>query len=110
MDALNAQKGPEVIVGDIVVLEVVRGVRGARDAATVLRGFKARGITPFLSPDLAIEAAHNDRRLRSIGITVNKMADLIIATFCIANGHSLLHEDRDYDHFAKHLGLRVASA
>jgi predicted nucleic acid-binding protein len=33
--------------------------------------------------------------------------DLIIATYCIERGHVLLHEDRDFDPFERHLGLKV---
>lgn len=45
--------------------------------------------------------------LRQIGVTVRKTIDTIIATRCIENGYQLLHADRDFDPFAKHLGLRV---
>ena len=31
----------------------------------------------------------------------------MIATFCIEEGHQLLHHDSDFDPFEKHLGLRV---
>jgi predicted nucleic acid-binding protein len=33
---------------------------------------------------------------------------VIIATFCLEHGHALLHDDRDFDPFADHLGMRVA--
>jgi predicted nucleic acid-binding protein len=29
------------------------------------------------------------------------------APFCIEEGHELLHRDRDFDYFERHLGLRV---
>ena len=35
-------------------------------------------------------------------------ADLIIGTYCMEHGHSLLHADRDFDPMAEHLGLRIA--
>jgi predicted nucleic acid-binding protein len=31
----------------------------------------------------------------------------LIATFCLRNGHSLLHNDRDYGPFEQVLGLTV---
>jgi len=31
----------------------------------------------------------------------------VIATRCIESGYDLLHDDRDFDPFVKHLGLRV---
>jgi hypothetical protein len=43
-----------------------------------------------------------------MGITVRKTIDVIIATFCIDNGHVLLHADRDFEPMAEHLGLRTA--
>ena len=49
--------------------------------------------------------ARHYRQLRSKGITVRKTIDLVIGTFCIANGHSLLHADRDFEPMEEHLGL-----
>ena len=98
----------EVIVGDIVVLEVLRGMRGDREAAIQEQRFRVQGITPMLSPARAALAAAHFRRLRSLGITIRTAIDLVIATYCIEKGHDLLHQDRDFDHFERHLGLRVA--
>ena len=56
---------------------------------------------------LAILAAANYRHLRQKGITVRTTIDYLIATFCIESGFALLHNDRDFDPFEKHLGLRV---
>jgi hypothetical protein len=58
---------------------------------------------------LAVEAARNHRRLRARGLTVRGTVDLIIATRCIVDGLTLLHNDRDFDAFEKHLGLRVVN-
>jgi predicted nucleic acid-binding protein len=57
---------------------------------------------------IAIQAAKNFRALRNRGITVRKTIDTVIATRCIEGGYTLLHNDRDFDPFAKHLGLRVS--
>jgi predicted nucleic acid-binding protein len=56
---------------------------------------------------IAVQAARNFRALRKIGVTARKTIDTIIATRCIESGYELLHNDRDFDPFAKHLGLRV---
>ena len=56
--------------------------------------------------ELAIEAAKNFRKLRALGFTVRKTIDTVIATRCIMGGMELLHSDRDFDPFEKHLGLR----
>jgi predicted nucleic acid-binding protein len=38
---------------------------------------------------------------------VRKTIDCIIATFCIREGHSLLHRDRDFYPFETYLELSV---
>jgi predicted nucleic acid-binding protein len=57
--------------------------------------------------DICLEAALNYRILRKKGVTIRKTIDMIIATFCIKNGHKLLHNDRDFDQLKKYLGLQV---
>jgi predicted nucleic acid-binding protein len=54
-----------------------------------------------------VRAAANYRELRRRGSTVRKTVDVIIGTFCLERGHALLHDDRDFDPFAMHLGMRV---
>jgi len=61
----------------------------------------------MLDLQLAIQAARNYRLLRGRGITIRKTIDMVIATFCLAGGHMLLHADRDFDPMETHLGLRV---
>lgn len=61
----------------------------------------------ILNQDLAVQSAQNYRMLRKIGITIRKTIDCFIATYYIANGHQLLHSDRDFDSFEDHLGLQV---
>lgn len=58
--------------------------------------------------EVAIQAAINFRKLRKLGVTVRKSIDTLIATRCLMNGYRLLHSDRDFEPFVKHLGLREA--
>ena len=62
----------------------------------------------MLSGRLAVQTAYTYRSLRGRGITVRKTLDMIIGTFCIEGGHRLLHDDRDFDLVAQHLGLQIA--
>jgi predicted nucleic acid-binding protein len=55
----------------------------------------------------AIAAAENYRYLRKKGITIRKILDCMIATFCIQNGHPLLFCDKDFYPFVEYLGLEV---
>ena len=97
-----------LLVGDLILLEVLQGARDETHAARIERALREYAVVPLLGPDLAVKAASNYRKLRALGITLRKTADLIIATFCIEQHHTLLHADRDFDPMQKHLGLKVA--
>jgi len=92
---------------DIIVCEVLQGLSTDDEAADVLRELRRFEIFEIGGLDLATAAARNYRSLRRRGKTVRKTLDCLIATFCLTNGHALLHCDSDFDHFEKHLGLRV---
>ena len=77
-----------------------RSVRSHRDKLSSLQLFINGG------RDVTLAAVANYRTLRARGYTV-KTVDCLIATLCISAGHTLLHNDRDYDVFEKELGLAV---
>ncbi len=95
-----------LLIGDIVLLEVLQGVRSDRHAEIVARSLRAYATAPMLNAELAFRAAAHHRALRRLGITVRTTIDLIIGTFCIANKHVLLHNDRDFLPMSAHLGLQ----
>lgn len=97
----------DIILGDIVLLEILRGARNDRNAANIRRVLGKYGVVSMLSPDLAVKAARNYRILREHGRAVSKTPDLIIGTFCIEHGYSLLQRDKDYLPMAEHLGLKL---
>ena len=119
IDHLNDRTTPEVerlrglvgraaiLVGDLVLLEVLQGLRDEGEAALVERSLRRFDVAPMLDPDLASRAAANYRLLRGMGVTVRKTADLVIGTYCIERGHTLLHSDRDFLPMQTHLGLRT---
>lgn len=97
-----------VLLGDIIVLEVLQGARDHHQARWIEQNFGDFPVVQMLSPGLAIKAAANYRLLRDRGITVRKTIDMIIGTYCIEHGHSLLQRDKDYLPMAEHLGLKLA--
>jgi len=105
--ALADQDDDQVLVGDLILLEVLQGARDETHAARVERDLRRFPIAPMLNDGLAVYAAHNYRQLRTRGITVRKMIDIIIGTFCVAGGRALLHDDRDFEPMARYPGLRV---
>ena len=64
----------------------------------------------MLDTNIALQSANNFRKLRKKGITVRKTIDAIIATYCIENRLPLLHSDKDFEPFHKHLKLKNAIA
>lgn len=92
---------------NLILCEVLQGVRSDREFLLIKEEllrfelFQAGGL------ELAVAAAKNFRSIRQKGQTVRKMVDCLIATFCLANGHTLLHRDRDFDVFERNLGLFV---
>ena len=73
----------------------------------VLRQLSKLQILSTGGEDLAIASAQNYRVLRSRGITVRRTIDCLIVTFCMREGHTLLHCDRGFDPFEEHLRLYV---
>ncbi len=95
---------------DLILCEVLQGIRDDGEFARVRRDFAALQIFETGSARLGIAAAQNYRRLRARGCTVRSTIDCWIATFCLLGRHELLHRDRDFDGFEKFLGLRVVKA
>jgi predicted nucleic acid-binding protein len=92
---------------DIILCEVLQGLTDEHSFDRVLHEFKQYEIFPSGGTELAVAAARNFRILRQRGHTVRKTVDCPIATFCLVEGHSLLHRDRDFDLFERVLGLSV---
>mgnify|MGYP001765069605 CR=1 FL=1 len=97
-------------VTTLILCEVLQGVRDERQAALVQSELMKLEVFEAGSVRLAVAAANNYRVLRSRGRTVRKTIDLLIASFCLQERHSLLHRDRDFDAFEELLGLVVIHA
>lgn len=117
IDFLNGREAPhvtrlrmmlgveEVVVGDLMLCEVLQGLkdeRAARNVEALLRRFD---IVEMGGDTVAVAAARNFRVLRRRGITVRTTIDLLIGAWCIENRAALLHNDSDFRPMAKHLGL-----
>lgn len=97
-----------LLIGDLILLEILQGAKDDSHAAEIERALRQYAIVPLLGADLAVRAARNYRRLRELGITIRKTADIIIGTYCIEHRHALLHDDRDFLPMEQHLGLKAA--
>ncbi|MEO6805259.1 MAG: PIN domain nuclease [Edaphobacter sp.] len=119
IDYLNGVINPETLwldheicqqplgLTDIILCEVLQGIRADADFARVRRDLMKFDVFDSGGTGLAIASARNYRLLRARGHKIRKTIDCLIATFCLNEGHTLLHRDRDFDPFEKYLGLRV---
>jgi predicted nucleic acid-binding protein len=94
-------------ITSLILTEVLQGIREESRFAATLSALGQFTIFETGSRELAIQSAINYRVLRSQGVTIRSTIDCLIATFCIEEGHRLLHRDNDFDFFEKRLGLLV---
>lgn len=87
----------EVGMADLVLFEVMRGFReGAlmREAQTLMSALPQVEIGGTSS---VLKAAERYRQLRSRGRTVRSPIDVLLASYCMTHGHTLLHRDADFE-------------
>ena len=94
-----------VAIGDLILTEVLQGFRHDKDYKAAKELFDDVTVFEMLGEEMAFKSADNFRALRKKGITVRKIADVIIASFCIDRKLPLLFSDKDFKPFVKHLGL-----
>jgi predicted nucleic acid-binding protein len=100
----------ELAIGDLILTEVLQGCKFDKEFNEVRRLLGRLELIVVGGEDVAVEAAKNYRKLRSLGVTVRGTIDVVLATRCIVSSHQLLHSDRDFDAFEKHLGLRCVGS
>lgn len=95
------------VMGDLVMMEILQGIRletRFQKARHFLGQFTA---VSLCGPEVAVRAAENFRLLRRRGVTVRSTINVVIATWCIENDASIIHNDRDLRAMEEHLGLRA---
>lgn len=92
---------------DLILCEILQGISEQTQFASTLSVMERFAILESGGYTLAVASARNYRILRAKGYTIRKTIDCLIATFCLREGHTLLHRDRDFDLFEQHLGLHV---
>ena len=97
-----------LLTGDLILAEVLQGFRQSDEMEEARRALLSLAYADIVGQEVALASARNYRLLRQKGVTARKTIDVVIATFCIRNGHVLLHADRDFEPMAEHLGLRTA--
>ena len=107
LEALLADPSAPLAIADLVLYEVLRGFRHERDYLAA-RNTLARLPRVQIGGDAAaLRAADHYRALRMSGRTIRSPIDVLLASYCIEQGHALLHADRDFDAFEGLRGLRA---
>lgn len=97
-----------IAIGDLILTEALQGFDRDRDFNRAQKLLTTLTIVELGGKEIALRAAKNYRKLRSLGVTPRKTIDTIIATCCIEKDLPLLYSDRDFDPFVERLGLRSA--
>jgi len=107
-DWLDQRLGVEPFgLTDLILCEILQGIRSDGQFQKVRKALASFDLFSTGGEELAVRSAENFRFLRARGQTVRTTMDCLIATFCVVRGHALLHKDRDFTAFARHLGLQV---
>lgn len=106
----NLPGAQEVAIGDLIILEVLRGFRSDKDYRIAKNHLSSLVQYNMLDSELALKATEYYRKIRKKGITIRKTTDVIIAAFCIESSHSLLYSDRDFKLFGDNFGLRSVAS
>lgn len=107
-DQLDALLGTgEILTGDLILAELLQGFARDADFRRARQLMDNLPCADLVGRAVALRAAEHFRQLRRSGVTVRKTIDVLIATFCIVNDHVLLHRDKDFAAFERHLGLQI---
>ena len=94
-------------VADLVLFEVLRGFRRNRDLQAAQHLMTALPQVELGGMDNALAAAQHFRELQAQGYTIRSPIDVLLASYCIAHDHVLLHRDADFDVMQTLRGLQV---
>jgi predicted nucleic acid-binding protein len=103
----NSLSRVPVVIGDLILTEVLQGFGSNKDFETAKNFLGALRFRQIGGYHVAIQSAQNYRSLRKAGVTVRKTIDIMIATFCIIEGLTLLHDDRDFAPMESHFSLKT---
>ncbi len=104
------EAGAPVALTDVVLAELLQGVRSDEDARLLEEHLAAFPVLRLAGLEDFALAARLFRRARAAGITVRKTLDCLIAAPCVREGVPLLHRDADFDRLASCTELEVVAA
>lgn len=98
----------DVLLTDIVLTEVLQGLKTERDVQRVEGYFSPFGVLRLNDLSDFRHAARLYRQARRKGVTIRRTNDCLIASLCIREAVPLLHHDADFDRLATVSELEIA--
>lgn len=103
---LQGNRG-DIAVADLVMFEVLRGFRSGRALDLAEHYLGSLPQVQLGGSSAALLAAREYHELRAQGVTIRSPIDILLASFCIHQGHQLLHRDADFDLIETLRGLQT---
>jgi predicted nucleic acid-binding protein len=103
------QEGAPIGLTDVVLAEILQGLRTEREVALVDRHLRQFPILRLETLDDFALAASLYRQARRAGVTIRKTLDCLIAATCVRTNSAILHADSDFDLLASCTPLRVVA-
>jgi predicted nucleic acid-binding protein len=101
------ETGQPVALTDVILTEILQGLRSEREAELVERHLRVFPILRLDRLEDFVLAAELYRSARRAGVTIRKTLDCLIAAPCVRVGAPLLHDDEDFDRLATCTALRI---
>ncbi len=99
--------GEPVALTDVILTELLQGMRSEHDAQLLERRLRAFPILRLDGIDDFVLAAELYRAARRAGVTIRKTLDCLIAAPCVRTGAPILHADSYFDLLASCTPLRI---
>lgn len=96
LDAVLSDSSLDVVMLDVVLMEVLRGIRSDHEYKNTHAALTALPVHQTGGEKITVNAAQIYRKLRREGKTVRSSIDLLVASWCLHSDVDLLHNDRDF--------------
>ncbi len=106
LDQILEDSSRDVVLLDVVLMEVLRGCRFEHEWRLTNQALSDLPVHIAGGEKIARAAAVLYRQLRKTGVTVRSPIDLLVGSWCIESGCSLIHNDRDFTPMQQH-GLQA---
>jgi predicted nucleic acid-binding protein len=103
------EEGESIALPGLVYTEILLGLKNDAEAKRIAQLLQAFNWVPEPTQDDYAAAATLYRQCRAKGLTIRSTIDCIIAQLCLRDGLPLLAKDRDFEHIAQLVVLKLVS-